>query len=65
LRSRGRLGILTGMERTQTEVTLDEMIPRLEAEHDAELDDEARDLIWALINRIEEYLLMRDEKRKQ
>jgi hypothetical protein len=45
------------------ERSLEELLPTLEAEHDAEADEDVRDALWKLLCAVEEYLLMRDEKR--
>lgn len=52
------------MERTDTELTLEELLPKLEREHDAEADLEVRDRIWRLISSAEEYLLARHDQRR-
>ncbi|HKI38283.1 MAG TPA: hypothetical protein VKA46_40920 [Gemmataceae bacterium] len=52
------------MERTPTELTLEDLLPRLEKEHAAEENDDVRDAIVQLINSVEEYLLELDIKRK-
>jgi hypothetical protein len=44
---------------------LDQLLPRLEAEHQAEADQETRAIIWALIDSVETYLLAMDEKERQ
>jgi hypothetical protein len=64
LRTTARPVTLSGMERTPTEWTLEELLPTLEAEHAAEQDDNTRDAIWALINSVEEYLLTRQAARR-
>jgi hypothetical protein len=51
------------MERTPTELALEDLLPRLEAEHDAEPDEDVRDAIWTLITAAEDYLLERRTRR--
>lgn len=52
-------GTVPVMERSQREHLLEEIIPDLEAEHDAEPDNRVREAIWKLISATEEYLLER------
>jgi hypothetical protein len=52
------------MERTPTELTLEELLPQLEAEHDLETANmHVRDAIWNLIDAAEAYMLARHDQR--
>src|SRR5262249_5401637 len=44
---------------------LEELLPTLEAEHDAAADEDVRDALWKLLSAAEEYLLLLDEKKRE